>query len=638
MDVQPDFEGEMRARIERLEGAVSALSSRIDNMSAPAPRSSSSSRPTVNPVDDPLLAASLKTAANPHARSSKPLSKPAPSRGADWWLARAGAALTVVALILLYQYAVGHGWITPIVRVFTGAAVGAALMYWGRRLEPATNDAAFPVALRELMMGSGLAVWYVSAFAASVSYHLISVPTARFVFLVLSILGGLIALNERRALLAIVAIGTGFATPALLSGSAASIPTYVLFLAVLGGLSVYLYLMRGWQSILWISFFSMWGSVDSAIGMVAGRGPTGAPATLQSLFDSRRLSLALLILAMTYAFVRAPVMRRRLLATGSDRYPEPVRSTFVQNWLRDTGAFFKLFSPHAGEADSLSVWIITVAAPLVGISLFSSAWSFGGYVSGSLAIVAAIVAFLRFNSGLENDEEAKDVFGAAMIVWSLAGMILIGREVAGFAAFDANAIRLGIVAVYSILIVMFLSPPRFVTAIAIGRFLAGIAVAVVVFSELSVLGNTRVEPHVGLTMAFAVAEALAIVAALMAAREMSKRVARKEVVVVFELSAYAAFLLVDARVLGAVWSPLVTATYAIAGTALLIRGRAQQSKVMQRAGGATIALVIARLFFVDLVGVDTIWRVLLFLGCGALFLFTSHQMQSSAKHPPPDIA
>jgi uncharacterized membrane protein len=95
------------------------------------------------------------------------------------------------------------------------------------------------------------------------------------------------------------------------------------------------------------------------------------------------------------------------------------------------------------------------------------------------------------------------------------------------------------------------------------------------------------------------------------------------------LVSYVAFLLVDARVLGAIWTPLVTASYAIIGTAMLIASRRGDNEVTRKVGGTTLAIVVARLMFVDLVGVDTIWRVLLFLGCGALFLFTSHQLQSS---------
>jgi uncharacterized membrane protein len=60
--------------------------------------------------------------------------------------------------------------------------------------------------------------------------------------------------------------------------------------------------------------------------------------------------------------------------------------------------------------------------------------------------------------------------------------------------------------------------------------------------------------------------------------------------------------------------------------------RKENNKVLRAAGGATLALVVLRLFFVDMQGVDTIWRVLLFLGIGALFLFTSRQIQSGRPH------
>ncbi len=607
MDVHADFESQILERIGRLESAVSALSRRVDGMPAPRPIPSAAARAPQKPV---------------HL---------APSRGADWWLARAGAALTLVALILLYQYAVGHGWITPAVRVMTGVAVGAGLMYWGRKLTPASDKAAAPVALRELMMGAGLGAWYVSAFAASASYHLISIPTARFIFLILSISGGFIALNERRALLAMIAIGTGFATPALLSSTSNSLPAYVLFLSVLGALSVYLYLMRGWQSILWISFFSMWGSIYGSIGLMRS---ADGPGATQPLFGFDRLSVTLLTLAMTYAFVRAPVMRRTLIATGSDRYPAPIRSPFAANWLGETGRFFTLFSTHAGQSDSLSAWVITLAAPLVGLSLLSHAWMLNGYASGLLAMFAAAIAFNRFDSSTEAHGEVKDIFGAAVIVWSLGGALSIGRSVAGFAVIDANAVSLSIVAIYSIVIVTLLSAPRFATPLAVGRLLAGIAVAAVLVPEVALFGSGAVRGALGPMQT--VAEVLAIAAGILAALEMAKSIVKREVLVPFQLAVYGAFLLVDARVLGAIWLPIVTATYAIVGTALLIRGRGEQGKVMRRTGAATIALVIARLLFIDLVGVDTIWRVLLFLGCGALFLFASYWMQNVSTPPAPD--
>ncbi|HEU4880422.1 MAG TPA: hypothetical protein VFT21_13260, partial [Gemmatimonadaceae bacterium] len=98
------------------------------------------------------------------------------------------------------------------------------------------------------------------------------------------------------------------------------------------------------------------------------------------------------------------------------------------------------------------------------------------------------------------------------------------------------------------------------------------------------------------------------------------------------VAAYIAILLIDARVLGRIWSPLVTASFAIAGTAMLIFGREHKEAVtLRRLGGVTLIVVVARLLMVDLAEVETIWRVLLFLGCGTLFLFTSHRLQARSS-------
>jgi uncharacterized membrane protein len=43
-----------------------------------------------------------------------------------------------------------------------------------------------------------------------------------------------------------------------------------------------------------------------------------------------------------------------------------------------------------------------------------------------------------------------------------------------------------------------------------------------------------------------------------------------------------------------------------------------------------MVIVVVRLLMVDLSSVETIWRVLLFLVIGALFLYTGYRMQPSS--------
>jgi uncharacterized membrane protein len=98
-------------------------------------------------------------------------------------------------------------------------------------------------------------------------------------------------------------------------------------------------------------------------------------------------------------------------------------------------------------------------------------------------------------------------------------------------------------------------------------------------------------------------------------------------------------MLIDARILGLIWPPLITASFAVAGAAFLIvaRGR-QESRTLRQLGGFTLIVVFVRLFMIDLARVETIWRVLLFLGCGALFLFTSHRLQEQPSNIPSEPA
>ncbi len=630
MDTQSDFERAMTARMEQMESAFAALSRKVDDLSA-AP----SARPSNNGWASGTQAERVplpRPSPMPHRPAAVPDND---RRGADWWLARAGAALTVFAVILLYQYAVARGWITPTVRVLTGVAIGAALMYWGRRMAPAGSDESAPVALRELMMGSALAAWYISAFVASMTYHLIPVSTSRILFLVLSIVGAIISLNERRSVIAIIAIVGGFLGPVMLSSSTPSIPAFAFYLAVLGALAVVLYLMRGWQSVLWLSFAAICSDIAGMISIMTygSRYPRVSAASL-SLFDMGRISVTLLTVAVAIVFARVPALRRHLVATGSDKYPEPIRSRLATNWLTNTGKFLKVFSPSAGALDSLSLWVITLAAPLAGVGLLSNAWPLvSDSVWGLIDIAIAVVAFRMCQSAQNEGDEITHLKGVAALVWGTFGTVGLARSFA-LPGLDADVITLGVIAIFAASAIVFLVSPRFVAVAAVARAMAGIGVLAALFSEAAALNSPGVQSPYHVRIAMSVAELMAIGAGMIAWRDMKQRKNMGDAANVLAVMSYVAFLMLDARVLGHIWTPLVSASFALAGAALLIMSRGSDNKLQRLAGGATIAIVIIRLLFVDLVGVDTIWRVLLFLGCGALFLYTSRRLQADRDQTP----
>jgi hypothetical protein len=85
-----------------------------------------------------------------------------------------------------------------------------------------------------------------------------------------------------------------------------------------------------------------------------------------------------------------------------------------------------------------------------------------------------------------------------------------------------------------------------------------------------------------------------------------------------------------------VWPPLVTTAYAAIGAVLLILSRREGAHVMYKyLGGLTMLIVVGRLLLVDLATVETIWRVVLFLLCGGVFLYTAYQMQIKSRRAAP---
>lgn len=621
--MRPDSET-LEQRVARLEMSLAEISARLDSAQKPGP-----DRPPPRAV-----AASSVAGAAPSAKRQTAPRRPLPSRTAEWWLARGGALLTSVALILLYQYAVERSWITPLVRVLMGTAVGAALMISAskaaKRNASATEDA---VGFREVLLGAGLSAWYITSYAAAVFYQLIPFSAARLLFLALTILGAWLALRERRAILALLALGVGFSTPQLLPSPTPSIPAFALFLATLSAVGLILYLMRGWQSVLWLTFIAFWGSAFSAAGLLCCVNVPGARGLTGSV-EVARISMTLLVLIAGAAMTRVPVLRRRLLSAGSHLYTEPSRSRWSEGVQKNLGRMLQVLTGYSrGSAfDSPALWLITLSTPLLVLGLMQGIWT--SVPSAVWGIASLLLAFIAYRFALvpkSSDEEITHVEVAATVLFSLAGVLWIANSL-GNRLLPSSATIISAASLHAFVTLYYLRASQFVTARRIGLWTAGVLLASTIMNEAVLHGPGP--DAVG--VAGTIAELATIGASTWIWWTFRRQQATAAFPGIFGVAAYIALMLVDARVLGDIWPPLVTASYAIAGTALLVsaRGRAD-ARALRRLGGFTLVVVVARLLMVDLAGVATIWKVLLFLGCGALFLFTSHLLQTPRESPEP---
>ncbi len=159
----------------------------------------------------------------------------------EFWLNRLGIGLLLFGLAFLFKLSVDQGWITPWVRVAFGAALGAVLLGLGLRLDR-TRHRFTPV-----LLGGGIATFYIVGFAAFQLYGLVAYPAAFALLLAVTLLALGLAVREDDQVLALVGALGGLGTPFLLytgGGSFVGLVAYTCFmLAWTGALFAY----RGWR-------------------------------------------------------------------------------------------------------------------------------------------------------------------------------------------------------------------------------------------------------------------------------------------------------------------------------------------------------------------------------------------------------
>jgi hypothetical protein len=526
------------------------------------------------------------------------------SRSPEWWLSRLGIGFVILAVLLLYGFAIDKGWITPPIRVLAGTVLGGVLLWVGARtpIPPSSKSIhTRELGFREVFFGGALAVWYVTAYAAAVWYQLISVPTARLFYLVLGILTAWISLQERREIFAFLAVATSFATPFILTAPSGSLTEYSLFLGAVTAMGLMIYLMRGWPSIVWITYAGFWISV-AGIAEIGGR---VRPAEGSLTFT------ALLILA-TAAFIRVPALRRQLLLLGSERYtPFPLSSGMIR-MMDGLDSLAGVLGGGKSAPDSLVIWTLPLLSPILASDILERVWpGVSGNIWGLALIALGAVAFALARREVQPDGEVTHVWITAAVLWTVLGVNRVASSPEGIplAALVATVVIFSFVRAYS--------GARVVAKVTIATALMAIAGHELGFSD------------VGLVHVRWVLSGIATVGcAGLIAQTLVEDPAEKLQGTVVGAAAYLTGLLVMWRALEPIWAPLVTASYAIVGAVLLVLSRRPGANpFLRHLGAATMLLVVARLLLVDLSSVETIWRVLLFLVCGAVFLYTGYRMQ-----------
>ena len=499
------------------------------------------------------------------------------------WLNRLGIGLLLLGVALLFRYSIDQGWLTPAVRVGFGMSVGAVLAAVGARMPEGRRFAA-------VLLGGGIATFYITGWAAFHLYGLLPYAAAFAGMAAITAAAFALSLWRGQPALAIVGAAGGLGTPLLLGISYATPRGIALYASAVLAWTVVPYLRRGWRPVLWASMAGGWALLASYAHLVAGEGASaGARAWLQGAAVFAWVLLGVLPLARR---VRATVLARRA-------------GTRERHWR---------------EGEVLHWYGVAILAPALAALTSALLWRMDGngwglLVCGAAVLYAAAAAWVR---GVDARLSRVLLFSAAVLLPLGSAGALSGETLLLALALQAVALH------------------------GLARAGAGPAVRWMAH-KLSIGAGGWLLVRLldaGGSTAGHLAE-LAAAAALLAA---SYLVARHR-----EAVGYRIFALVAA--LGWLWRELAplaggqgfaTMAWGACGLVLLLAAMRRGWPVAERVAVAALLATVAKLFLVDLARLEPLFRVLLFLGFGSVFLYLSYALSAGwrARRPadPPPAA
>ena len=165
------------------------------------------------------------------------------------WLLYVGVIAIVVGVSYFEKLAIDSHWVGETARTVQGGIVGLLLVYAGLRFV----RAGYAI-YGQMISGGGIAVLYVSTYAAFNLYQLISRPTAFVLMVAITALAAWLADRQRSQGLALLAVGGGFATPFLLPAATDAHVALFTYDAILIAGTMFLAHRREWPALNVVSY------------------------------------------------------------------------------------------------------------------------------------------------------------------------------------------------------------------------------------------------------------------------------------------------------------------------------------------------------------------------------------------------
>jgi uncharacterized membrane protein len=548
----------VEARLARLELRVEELQRALAHPSATPPSS------PVGPVDAlPGPAAPPAAPGPPAARSGLPR--------IEWdgqlWLNRLGIGLMLLGTGLLFRYSIEMGWLTPGVRVAFGAVLGAVLFALGLRYDRGQRYGA-------VLLGGGVATWYITGWAAFNLYGLVGYVAAFLGMVAITVVAFGMALRRDAPALGVLGAIGGLGTPLLLGVSYGTPRGFALYTCLILAWTAGVCLYRGWPWVLWTAQVLGWSLL-----FVYARHLPPPPQTATS---DRWIVLLAAVFAWLVLSV-APLARRVVLLRRAGGHERHWHRLEVAHWyglatLPPLAALAVAGGVWNPQPVTWGYWTLAVSAlyVLAGWALYRP----DHRIARALFFAASLLVSLGCVASFSGDALLLTFAGQALALHWLAGR-------GGGPSVRWMAHKVFIVAAAWMLFRLVES-----SATAAPRVLADLAVLAVGFVSSWLFRSRRA------------------------------------------VTAYRLF--VHVGLMGWLWRQfapweggqgLATISWGAYGLGLLLLSLRRRLPRMERTAFATLLAVVAKLFLVDLSALHPLFRVLLFLGFGGVFLALSYALQ-----------
>lgn len=259
----------LRYRVLRLERLLQAHGIQ-ERPEKPAPQPAAPASPIAAPTPAPQSpAAPLPSPALPSRPIEPPrfaLTEPATqrdtqsieSRIGSQWFNRIGILAILIGMAWFVKLAIDNHWIGPLGRVLIGLVAGAGLIAWSERFR-SKGYTAFAYSLK----ATGSGILYISLWAAFSLYHLVPASVAFMAMIAVTAFNGFLAWVQDAELLALYAIVGGLVTPVLVSTGENHEITLFSYLLMIDVAVLVLVALRPWSRLLFGAFL---GTVVFVLG------------------------------------------------------------------------------------------------------------------------------------------------------------------------------------------------------------------------------------------------------------------------------------------------------------------------------------------------------------------------------------